>query len=65
MGYDRYPSRQQAQSDRPVLSIIEPVVPEGNARPGKHQFSVGEIQAVLGKIAAVLRAVPFLLHPLL
>ena len=62
MGYRYLPSGQQAQSDKPFLSIIEAVIYEGDARIGKHQFSVREIQAVLSKVATVLRSVPFTLH---
>jgi len=62
MGYRYQPSGKQAQSDKAFLSIIEAVIYEGDARTGKHQFSIREIQAVLGKVAAVLRIVPFKLH---
>jgi len=62
MGYRYQPSSEQPQSDKPFLSIIEAVVYEGYARTGEDQFSVGEIQTVLGKIAAVLRVVPFEYH---
>jgi len=62
MGYRYLPSGKQAQSDKPFLSIIEAVIYEGDARTGKHQFSVREIQAMLGAVAAVLRGIPFTLH---
>jgi hypothetical protein len=62
MGYRYEPSGKQAQSDKPFLCIIEAVIYEGNARTGKHQFSVREIQAMLGKVAAVLGSVPFKPH---
>ena len=62
MGYRYQPSGKQAQSDKPFLSIIEAVIYEGDARTAKHQFSVREIQTVLGKVAAVLRIVPFKPH---
>src|SRR5216683_1435900 len=63
MGYRYQPSGKQAQSDKPFLSIIEAVIYEGDARACKHQFSVREIQAMLDKVAAVLRRVPFKPHP--
>ena len=63
MSYRHHPSGKQAQSDKPFLSIIEAVIYESNARTRKHQFSVREIQAVLVKVAAVLRSVPFKPHP--
>ncbi len=59
MGYRYQSPGEQAQSDKPFLSIIEAVIYEGDARTGKHAFSVREIQTVLGKVAAVLRVVPF------
>jgi len=62
MGYRYQPSGKQAQSDKPFLSIIEAVIYEGDARTDKHQFSVREIQTVLGKVAAVLRIVLFKPH---
>ena len=62
MGYRYQSSGEQAQSDKPFLSIFEAVIYEGDARTRKHQFSVREIQAVLGKIAAVLCSVSFKLH---
>jgi hypothetical protein len=62
MGYRYQPSRKQTQSDKPFLSIIEAVIPEGDARTGKHRFSVREIQAVLGKVTAVLKRIPFKPH---
>jgi hypothetical protein len=63
MGNRYQPSGKQAQSDKPFLSIVETVIYEGNARTGKHQFGVREIQAMLDKVAAVLRRVPFKPHP--
>ena len=62
MGYRYQPSRKQAQSDKPFLSIIEAVIHEGDARIGKHRFSVREIQAVLGQVTAVLNRIPFKPH---
>src|SRR5580692_3364138 len=59
--YD-HSSRQQAQCYKPLLSIVEAAVLEGDARPGKHQFRVLEIQAMLGEVAAILRSVPFVYH---
>jgi hypothetical protein len=64
MCYRYQPSGKQAQSDKPFLSIIEAVVYEADARTGEHQFSVREIQAMFGKVAAVLRSVLFKPHSL-
>ncbi len=63
MGYRYEQSGKQAQSDKPFLSIIEAVIYESKATTGKHQFSVREIQAMLGKVAAVLGSIPFKPHP--
>jgi hypothetical protein len=62
MGYRYQASGEQPQSDKPFLSIIESVIYEGDARTSQHQFSVREIQTVLGKVAPVLRVVPFISH---
>src|SRR5438477_4863862 len=63
MGYDNRPSVQQAQRDKPFLSIVEAAILEGDARPRKYLFGVPEIQAMLSEVAAVLRIVPFVYHP--
>src|SRR5690242_18361702 len=59
---DDYSTGEQAQGDKPFLSIIEAVIHEGHARPAKHLFSIGKIQAMLGEVAAVLGLVPFICH---
>jgi hypothetical protein len=55
---------EQAQGDKPFLSIIETVVYEGDARPGQHLFGVRKVQTVFGGVALVLRFVPFIYHPI-
>ena len=58
MGNDDYSTGEQAQGDQPFLSIIEPVVYEGDARPGENLLGVGKMQAVFNKVAATLRFIP-------
>jgi hypothetical protein len=65
VGNDHYPTGQQAQSDKPFLSIIEAAVFEGDARAGQHLFGVRKIQPMFREVAAVFRFVPFLYHPIL
>jgi len=65
MGYDEHAPGEQAQGDKPLLSIVEAVILEGDARPGEHLFGVLKTQAMLGEVAAVLRPVPFVSHPIL
>jgi hypothetical protein len=65
VGDNDYSTGEQAQSDKPFLSIIETVIYERDARAGQHLFSVRKIQSMLGEVAAVLRFVPFVYHPTL
>jgi hypothetical protein len=62
VGDNDYPTGEQAQSDKPFLSIIETVIYERDARAGQHLF---EIQPMLGEVDAVLRFVPFVYHPIM
>ncbi len=63
MGYDNYPSVDQAQGDKPLLSIVEAAILEGDARPVEHPFGVLKIQTMLGEVAAILRFVLLIHHP--
>src|SRR5215469_15103282 len=58
-----YSTGEQAQCDKPFLSIIEAVIHEGNARSAEHLFSVSKVEAVLNKVGPVLCFVPFISHP--
>ena len=51
MGYNDHSTGEQAQSDKPFLSIIETLIYEGNARPGQHLFRVREVEAAFGGVA--------------
>jgi hypothetical protein len=62
MGYQNHASSEQAQGDKPFLSIIETVILEGDARSGKHLFGVFKSQTMLGEVAPVFRLVPLLYH---
>ena len=42
MGNDDHSTGEQAQGDQPFLSIIEPVVHEGDARPSENLFGIGK-----------------------
>jgi hypothetical protein len=63
MGYRYHAAGEQAQRDKPILSIIEAAVYKSDASAGKYQVSVCEIQTVLGKVATVLRIVPLEVQP--
>jgi hypothetical protein len=58
VGNDNYPTDEQTHSDKPLLSIIETLIHEGDAGPGQHLFGVRKIQTVFSEVAAVLRFVP-------
>src|ERR1700685_4304251 len=62
MGDDQHAPGEQAQGDKPFLSIVEAAILEGDARSGKHVFGVLDVQAMLGEVATVLRLVPFVPH---
>jgi hypothetical protein len=63
VGNDDYSTGEQAQGDKPFLSIIEAAIYEGDARAGQHLFGVGKIQTMFSEIAAVLRFVPLIYYP--
>ena len=65
VGNDDYSTGEQAQGDKPFLSIIETAIYERDARPGQDLFGVRKIQTMFGEVAAVLRLVPFVYHPTL
>jgi hypothetical protein len=62
VGYNNQPSGQQAQSDKPLLPVVETIVFERDARPGKHEFGILEAEAMLGCVLPALRLVPFVFH---
>src|SRR5580704_8671296 len=62
MGYDHQMPREQTQSDEPRFAISEPVVPEGDARPGKHMLCILKAEAMLGEVLSVLFVVPLVFH---
>src|SRR5207248_3980457 len=64
VGNNDYSTGEQTQGDKPFLSIIEAAVYEGDAKPGQHLFGVRKIQTVFSEVAAVLRLVPFVYHPI-
>jgi len=55
MGDQNHASSEQAQGEKPFLSIIETVIREGDARPGKHLPGVFKSQPMLGEVAPVFR----------
>src|SRR5712692_9558564 len=63
VGYNDQPAGEQTQRDEPFFSIVEAVVLERDARPGKHPLGVFEAQAVLGEVTAVLRFISLVRHP--
>jgi hypothetical protein len=63
VGYYNQPSGEQAQSDEPFFSIVETIILESDARPGKHLFGVSEMQAVFCEVTVVLRLVPLVSQP--
>jgi hypothetical protein len=65
VGDNDYSTSEQAQSDKPFLSIIETVIYERDARAGQHLFGVCKIQPMLNEVGAVLRFVPVVYHPIL
>src|ERR1035437_4390782 len=52
VGHDNQPSGQQTQSDQPFFPVLETVIFERDARPGKHLCGILEGQAMLGEILA-------------
>jgi hypothetical protein len=49
-------------SDKPFFPVLETVVFERDARPGKHVYNILEAEAVLDAIFPVLGFVPFVFH---
>jgi hypothetical protein len=47
MSDDNQPPGQQAQSDEPFFPVVEAVILERHARPGKHLFGILEAEAML------------------
>jgi hypothetical protein len=64
VGDNDYSTGEQAQGDEPFLSIIETVIYERDARAGQYLFGVRKIQPMFSGIAAVLRVIPSLFHPI-
>jgi hypothetical protein len=62
MGYDNQPPGQQSQSDGRLFPIVEAVIFERDARPGKHRFGILEVEAMLGSVLPVLGFVPLEFH---
>jgi hypothetical protein len=62
VGHDNQSSGQQTQSDKPFFPILETVIFERDARPGKHVYGILEAEAVLGEILPVLGFVLFVFH---
>ena len=62
MGYDNQPSGQQTQSDEPFFPVLETVILERDARPGKHLCGILEAEAVLCEVLPVLGFVLFVFH---
>jgi len=50
VGNDNHSTGEQAQGDKPFLSIIEAAVYEGNAWSGQHLFGVHKIQTMFAKL---------------
>jgi hypothetical protein len=63
VGDDDYSTGEQAQGDKPFLSIIETVIYEGDARPCQHLSGVSKVKAMLRRIGAVLCFISFVYHP--
>src|ERR1035437_10274752 len=47
MSDDNQPPGQQAQSDEPFFPVVEAVILERHARPGKHLYGILEAEAML------------------
>src|SRR5271167_2845509 len=65
VGDNDYSADEQAQSDKPFLSIIKTVIDEGDAGSAQHLFGVRKVQTMLGGVAAAFRLVPLAYHPTL
>jgi hypothetical protein len=59
------PPSEHAESDQPLLSIVETIIDEAYAAAGEDLLGIGKVQAVLGAIAAVLGFIPLIAHVLL
>ncbi len=54
MSYHDHAPREQPQRDKSLFAILETIIDEGDARPIENALGIGEVQPVLGEIAAVL-----------
>jgi hypothetical protein len=50
MGYDEHAPGEQAQGDKPLLSIVEAVILEGDTRPAKHRSASLKSRPCLAKL---------------
>ena len=62
MGDDHQAPGQQAQSDQPLFSVVEAVIFERDARPGKDLLGILEAEAMLSEVLPILRIVSFVFH---
>src|SRR5580704_9614168 len=65
VGNNDYSTGEQAQCDKPFLSIIEAAIYEGYAGTGQYLFGIRKIQPMFSEVAAVLRFVPLEYHSIL
>jgi hypothetical protein len=56
------PPSKHSESDQPFLSIVETVVDEADAAAGEDLFGIGNVEALLGTMAAVLGFISLISH---
>lgn len=57
-----HPPFEQAQTDKPLLSVVEAVVDKRDTRPVENAFGIPKVEPMFGDVRSVLGVIPFVFY---